>query len=40
MLSSEETIDVIAEALTSHQIPSVVLDPVILSCRSVRSKGI
>jgi hydroxymethylpyrimidine/phosphomethylpyrimidine kinase len=30
MLSSEGTIDVIAEALTSHQIPSVVLDPVIL----------
>ncbi|RHZ63973.1 putative thiamine biosynthesis protein (Thi-4) [Aspergillus thermomutatus] len=31
MLSSAETIDVIAEALTSHQIPSVVLDPVMVS---------
>lgn len=28
MLSSAETIDVIAEALTVHQVPAVVLDPV------------
>ncbi|KAL5047285.1 hypothetical protein BDW71DRAFT_197019 [Aspergillus fruticulosus] len=31
MLSSAETIDVVADALTSYQIPSVVLDPVMLS---------
>lgn len=28
MLSSAETIDIIADALASYQIPSVVLDPV------------
>jgi hydroxymethylpyrimidine/phosphomethylpyrimidine kinase len=28
MLSSAETIDIIAETLTTHQIPYVVLDPV------------
>lgn len=28
MLSSAETIDIIADALTSYQIPAVVLDPV------------
>lgn len=32
MLSSAETIDVIAEALTVHQVPAVVLDPVALPC--------
>ncbi|KAL2793564.1 hypothetical protein BJX66DRAFT_325983 [Aspergillus keveii] len=31
MLSSAETIDVIADALVSYQIPSVVLDPVMVS---------
>ncbi|KAL4749721.1 hypothetical protein BDW72DRAFT_177484 [Aspergillus terricola var. indicus] len=31
MLSSAKTIDVIADALTSYQIPSVVLDPVMIS---------
>ncbi|EAW13944.1 putative thiamine biosynthesis protein (Thi-4) [Aspergillus clavatus NRRL 1] len=31
MLSSAETIDVVAEALTTHQVPSVVLDPVMIS---------
>ncbi|KAK9639530.1 trifunctional hydroxymethylpyrimidine kinase/phosphomethylpyrimidine kinase/thiaminase [Aspergillus fumigatus] len=31
MLSSEETIDVIAEALTTHRIACVVLDPVMVS---------
>lgn len=29
MLSSAETIDIIADALTSYQIPAVVLDPVL-----------
>ncbi|KAH8424555.1 putative thiamine biosynthesis protein (Thi-4) [Aspergillus melleus] len=31
MLSSAETIDVVAEALVSHRVPSVVLDPVMVS---------
>ncbi|KAL4743819.1 Phosphomethylpyrimidine kinase-domain-containing protein [Aspergillus similis] len=31
MLSSAKTIDVIADALTSYQVPSVVLDPVMIS---------
>jgi hypothetical protein len=30
MLSSAETIDIIAETLVAHQVPSVVLDPVAL----------
>lgn len=34
MLSSAETIDVVAEALASHRVPSVVLDPVDFSPRS------
>lgn len=29
MLSSAETIDVIAETLQTHRVPSIVLDPVI-----------
>ncbi|RAK99131.1 DNA-directed DNA polymerase alpha catalytic subunit POL1 [Aspergillus ibericus CBS 121593] len=36
MLSSAETIDVIAEALTVHQIPAVVLDPVMVSTSGSR----
>ncbi|KAE8155887.1 DNA polymerase alpha, catalytic subunit [Aspergillus tamarii] len=31
MLSSAETIDIIAETLVTHQVPSVVLDPVMVS---------
>ncbi|KAJ5666910.1 hypothetical protein N7462_011319 [Penicillium macrosclerotiorum] len=31
MLSSAETIDVIAETLSTHQVPSIVLDPVMVS---------
>lgn len=31
MLSSAETIDIIAETLVTHQVPSVVLDPVALT---------
>jgi hydroxymethylpyrimidine/phosphomethylpyrimidine kinase len=30
MLSSAETIDVIAESLRTHRVPSIVLDPVIM----------
>ncbi|PWY73644.1 DNA polymerase alpha, catalytic subunit [Aspergillus heteromorphus CBS 117.55] len=36
MLSSAETIEVIAEALTTHQIPAVVLDPVMVSTSGSR----
>ncbi|PWY84647.1 DNA polymerase alpha, catalytic subunit [Aspergillus sclerotioniger CBS 115572] len=36
MLSSAETIDVIAEALTLHQVPAVVLDPVMVSTSGSR----
>lgn len=31
MLSSAETVDVIAETLQAHQVPAIVLDPVISS---------
>ena len=37
MLSSAETIDVIAETLQTHKVPVVVLDPVWYICPSMTS---